>query len=234
VYLIKNRDVQVWFQGDEHCEAYKKMLGRKYEDKLFILNAVLRDLPLISDADQNNKTVDLLYIGRITMEKGIKDLLNAISILHSQGLSPKTVIVGVGPYLSDAKQLATNLNIDHLVSFAGYVSDSSEICSYFQMSKLFVLPSHTEGLPRSMLESMAACLPVIVTGVGGIPYLIKNNVNGYLVKPENPAMLSDKIREALNASDDELSMIIYRAKSDAMRYTFSERANYFLSNIMKE
>jgi glycosyltransferase involved in cell wall biosynthesis len=62
---------------------------------------------------------------------------------------------------------------------------------------LFLLPSHAEGLPVSMLEAMAAGLPVIVTPVGGIPEAIQDGRNGLLAQPRNPEELAAAIRRLL-------------------------------------
>jgi glycosyltransferase involved in cell wall biosynthesis len=74
--------------------------------------------------------------------------------------------------------------------------------SLLQSASLFVLPSHNEGLPIALAEGMAAGLPVISTPVGGIPEIIRNGYNGFLVPPGDADALADKL--FILASDPQL------------------------------
>jgi glycosyltransferase involved in cell wall biosynthesis len=67
----------------------------------------------------------------------------------------------------------------------------------YRDADVFVLPSHAEGLPNSMIEAMAAKLPVVVTSVGNIPDVIKHGVTGWLVEPNNVSELTRALSIAL-------------------------------------
>ena len=69
---------------------------------------------------------------------------------------------------------------------------------YLRAFDIFVLPSIKEGLPYTILEAMAAGVPIIASWVGGIPEMVENEKNGFLVLPKNPEMLAEKIAELLN------------------------------------
>jgi len=234
-YLLKRDRVQVWFQGQEQYEVFSNVVGDRYSHSLYILNAALRELPEVTVTDNNEKPVmhnDLIYTGRITYEKGIKDLLDSIDLLLKSGRKVSAIIVGVGPYLEEAKALTKSLGLSELVHFAGYINNVKELYSYVNNASIFVLPSHTEGLPRSMLESMASGTPVLVTDVGGIPYVIKDGVNGYLVKPSCPQCLAEKVATLLDQDGNERKKVVEKARIDAKQFTFEERSKVFLASIL--
>ncbi|MDB5599136.1 MAG: glycosyltransferase [Xanthobacteraceae bacterium] len=87
-------------------------------------------------------------------------------------------------------RLARELKIADNVTFLGYFEDIPRLLA---ASDIHVLPSHEEGLPNSILEAMAAGLPVIATRVGGIPELIEHGTGGILVQRKNPQELGDAI-----------------------------------------
>jgi glycosyltransferase involved in cell wall biosynthesis len=76
--------------------------------------------------------------------------------------------------------LAVELHVQRHVHFVGYRED---IESVMARSDVVLLPSHTEGLPRSLMEAMALAKPVVATKVGGIPELVRNGIDGLLVDP---------------------------------------------------
>jgi len=130
----------------------------------------------------------LLYIGRLSREKGIGTLLEAY-----RGLSPAPPlkIVGDGPERPSLEKHARELGLP--VSFAGYLS-GTDLDNAVAGARGVVMPSEWyENAPLSLLESFAAGKPVIGARIGGIPEMIEDDVNGYLFEPGNSEALRCKI-----------------------------------------
>ncbi|MHA1895981.1 MAG: glycosyltransferase family 4 protein, partial [Promethearchaeota archaeon] len=90
------------------------------------------------------------------------------------------LIIGEGELSNKLKQAKKDLNITYILRIP-----NREIHKYFLQSKIFVIPSLTEGLPTVILEAMAYGAAVVATNVGGIPELIKHNQNGFLYRPKD-------------------------------------------------
>lgn len=225
--MLVRGQADIWFQGQEKYEEFHKFIPQNAHSRLHLLNAVLRNLPKNLNTQ---KKIDLLFLGHINIEKGIIDLLHALGKLRQQGIYPSLRLVGSGPDEEKAKKLIEKLNLSTQVTLAGFASTISEVAQEIASAKLFVLPSHTEGLPRSMIESMAIGTPVLVSSVGGIPFVISNHINGYLVKPNNPNYLANKIKEVLEIISDKdiTARVTQNAKATAQSFSFEKRAKIFL------
>lgn len=143
--------------------------------------------------------VTIGYIGRLTGGKGLEDLLMAISCLR-QGYGGqanfKVLIFGTGPLEAKLRKMAEELKIDDKIDWRGFVPYSKVPEALAQMD-IFVYPSWHEGFGRSIMEALAMEKAVVATRIGGIPDLIKDNVNGFLVSSHNPQELAQKIKELL-------------------------------------
>ena len=100
--------------------------------------------------------------------------------------------VGGNGDIAAAQSAADRLGIAHLVSFAGWV-DGDAKRRLLQNSDVYVLPSHNEGLPVSILEAMSWQLPIISTDVGAIAELVRQDVDGLIVQPGDVAALAAAI-----------------------------------------
>jgi glycosyltransferase involved in cell wall biosynthesis len=99
---------------------------------------------------------------------------------------------GVSPdFCHSMQKLAGELEIANRVHFCGYRSD---IESVMARSDIVLLPSYTEGLPRSLMEAMAVARPVVATRVGGIPELVRDRVDGILIDPGDVQALAHALR----------------------------------------
>ncbi len=144
------------------------------------------------------------YIGRLVEGKGLEDLLEAVKILKSQNLEFRTwnlVIYGTGPLEVRLKEMAEDLKIDDKIDWRGFVS-YSKVPEALTQIDIFVYPSWHEGFGRSIMEALAMEKAVVATRVGGIPDLIKDGENGFLISPHNPEELARKIKEL--AENEEL------------------------------
>lgn len=172
------------------------------KEKIIIIeNSVF--VPSSNYSTQDN--YNILFLGRLEKDKGIYDLLESFSYVVNKYKNAKLYIAGSGEDNLVEKKI-NKLEISKNIEMLGWVS-SDEITKVIKCCSLFVLPSYFEAMPMSLLESMAfGCIPV-VSNVGGIPCVIKDGVNGFLVTPGDIAELKNKILKIFNKTTDEREII---------------------------
>jgi phosphatidyl-myo-inositol dimannoside synthase len=161
----------------------------------------------------------LVFVGRLVEEKGVADLLHAVSLLLPVLPGISTVIVGDGPQRQDLERLSNELGITARVFFAGWIP-SADIPGYLAAGDVFVGPSKrgcdgtTEAQGLAFIEAMLAGTPVIASAVGGIVDAVRNESTGLLVPESSPEdiaaavkrLVSDSsLRERLRESARELA-----------------------------
>ncbi len=139
----------------------------------------------------------VLFVGRLTFQKGIDVLLTAWRdvqehLPHSQ--RARLVIVGTGPLRARLESLSVTLGIADSVEFVGVQVD---VAAWLRSSDVVVLPSRWEGMPNSLLEAMASGLPCIATRVSGSEELIQHGINGLLVERDDDAGLAQALLSVL-------------------------------------
>ena len=117
-------------------------------------------------------------VGRLSGEKGFDVLIRSIHALVSRGLDVRLVIVGEGGERANLERLVRELNLTDRVRLAGWQAD---VRGYFEAMDVFALSSIREGLPNVLLEAMALEVPVVSTRVNGVPRLVQDGRNGFLV-----------------------------------------------------
>jgi glycosyltransferase involved in cell wall biosynthesis len=147
---------------------------------------------------RRDDAVRLLFVGAVGKLKGEKDLIKALAILRDNKPNLKVSFLGYGA--ESLKEYCDELGISDFVEHLGAVSMDERI-EFFQKSDIFVLPTYAEAMPMSVIEAMAAGLPVISTRVGGIPELIDDGVDGLLFAPGDVNALAEKISFLLNNKD---------------------------------
>jgi glycosyltransferase involved in cell wall biosynthesis len=145
---------------------------------------------------EKNGKIKIIYLGHIGVEKGIMDLIQAVKILNDRQIIGFEVwIYGEDSHpgeLYNAKELVRSLQLDKYILFSEPIFGEKKI-EVFRAADIFVLPSYHEGLPVSIIEAMAAGLPIIATRVGGIPDLIDDSKNGILINSKAPIELANAI-----------------------------------------
>ena len=163
----------------------------------------------------------VLFLGRLEPAKGIFDLLEALAAVRAAVPDVRLVCAGNGDRLGVA-QHAESLGIADAVKFTGWVGPSGKR-TLFEAAAVFALPSYNEALPVSLLEAMAAGVPVVAAGVGGIPEVVAHDVSGCLVAPGDKASLERALRRLL--TDSGLAARIGAAARKTARLRFApERA----------
>jgi glycosyltransferase involved in cell wall biosynthesis len=122
----------------------------------------------------------LVCTARLSKVKGVDIVIHALSRALRRGVSCKCIILGDGPLRERLVEEANLLGLGKHVLFEGFQAD---VRPYLQAGSAFILTSHTEGLPLSMLEAMACGLPCIVTNVGGTADAVTNGVTGLVIPP---------------------------------------------------
>lgn len=139
-----------------------------------------------------NDDIIVTFVGTLRPVKGVKYLIQAMDLIHKKNADIKLMLVGDGPDRQELERMTEELELKDVVVFVGKVPNE-KIPMYMTASDIFILPSLSEGFPIVNLEAMASGLPVIVTKVGGLPEIVNEGENGFLVEPKNPEQLADKI-----------------------------------------
>jgi glycosyltransferase involved in cell wall biosynthesis len=184
-------------------------------------------------AAEYRKPKRLLFVGRISPEKGLHILLDAFRIVVQHYPQVELQIIGPpwraplefldplsedhkvtelvalydGSYPGYLQQLAHSLNIAGQVTFTGFIPQRSDLIKHFQQADIFVFPSvwnETFGMP--LVEAMACQVPVVATGVGGMPEVINDGKSGLLVNPGDAPALADAILRLLTHAELRQSM----------------------------
>ncbi len=160
----------------------------------------------------------ILYVGRIEPLKGIDTLLRALAQIQSSETSEccphSLVVIGGDPEatqeamtgeLSRLKQLADSLGIKDLVFFLGKRSQDS-LPYYYSAADVVVVPSHYESFGMVALEAMACGTPVVASQVGGLAFLIKDGVTGFVIPNDEPDLLAGRLVDILQNQELQIRL----------------------------
>jgi glycosyltransferase involved in cell wall biosynthesis len=141
------------------------------------------------------------FLGRLSLEKGTRELVDTARALHADGTRATIAIAGDGPE-RDWMTRETEAMIDAgFLTFHGEVWD---VPRFLGRIDVLLIPSHNEGLPYVLLEAMAAGCAVVAFGVGGIPEVVSDPVLGILVRPGDV----EGLRAALAGLCDDRASVI--------------------------
>lgn len=159
----------------------------------------------------------LVFLGHLEAGKGCYDLLRAMRTIVAAVPQARLLLCGDGQR-DKAHALAASLGLQASVDFPGWV-DAERRAALLDMATVFVLPSHAEGLPMSLLEAMAHGVPVVATAVGGIPEAVRDGLEGVLVAPRHTAALAGAVLGLL--ADPDARMRMGAAARERVRSEFS-------------
>ncbi|HEY5760312.1 MAG TPA: glycosyltransferase family 4 protein [Steroidobacter sp.] len=149
--------------------------------------------------------VRFVYFGLISRRKGVFDLVEAVAKLSAECRSRVEFVLAGNGDVVQLRERATSLGVQDLVEIREWV-DAAERDRLLAGAHAFVLPSHTEGLPMSLLEAMAWGLPPICTPVGSIPEYVVNDANGLLIAPGDVSQLAAAIEKLVSQEANRVQM----------------------------
>lgn len=159
-------------------------------------------VPDSSAEKKDSSTFNVLFLGLLGDRKGIFDLIEAIGKVASSRKGVKLFVGGNGE-IDRVRSEVNRLGLDGCVELLGWISGSQKD-SLLAKADVFVLPSYNEGLPISILEAMSWGVPVISTTVGGIPELVREGCDGFLISPGDVSSLATRLEMLFD--DRELRM----------------------------
>ncbi len=134
----------------------------------------------------------ITFVGRLVFGKGVQTLLEAFAKIKREN-SVRLFIVGDGEYRSELEALSKKLDLQEEIEFIGE-RDQKGILELFRKTHVFVNPSYSEGLPRSVLEAAATGLPIIATNVGGTNEIIEHQKTGFLIPGKDKTALVEALQ----------------------------------------
>ena len=150
--------------------------------------------PDYAKKDKNKFTV--ICVSRVTPRKGIRFLVQAVEKLSKKYDNLRLIVVGDGNERDSLENLVQEVGLKEKIAFTGPIPHEN-VGEYYNKSDIFALPSFNEGMSNTMLEALACGLPLIATNTGGAEELVKDGVNGFIVKMSDAEDLAEKIEKFL-------------------------------------
>lgn len=153
---------------------------------------------------ENHKRV--VFVGRLDKQKGVEYLIRAIPRVIKKYGKVHFFILGNGNLENELKLLTKELKIQSYTSFLDFIP-LEKMPRFYSSADIFCLPSIHEGFPLSIAEALSIGLIIVASAVEGIPEVIIENENGFLVEPKNVSQLSESLVKALNLNENQIEYI---------------------------
>ncbi len=207
-YALKNMNYLIGVSN--YMKDLSVLDGAKKENTFVNHNPV--DLELFYPKKDVIKDIDILFIGRLSVEKGADILIKASQFFEQRW---NVTIIGEGALHQELEKLASLSKSN--IKFEGWI-EFEILSNFINRTRLLVVPSVTEPQGIVVLEGMACGVPVIGSKTGGIPDMIKHDTNGWLVKKNDPQALARLINDAL-IDDNKLEKIGEKALETAKKFS---------------
>ncbi len=169
--------------------------------------------------------IRILFVGGLDpFRKGIYDLLESVSMVTEKYPHVRLVLTGGGSF-EEIEKKWEKMGLDGCIEFIGWVADE-KLPELYASCDVLALPSYNEGLPYVIIEALSSGLPMIGSNVGGIPEVISDGENGYIITPGDVEMLTERLLELLKDADIRKRMSANNRKR-AVRF-------YSIDHVMKE
>jgi glycosyltransferase involved in cell wall biosynthesis len=189
-----------------HLAGRLVQLGIDPQRLSVVYNGIDNDLFRLGPADEarerlclNRREPIVLYVGNLVAVKGPDILIEAGARLSRDGIAFRFYLIGQGPLYLKLKQQISHYGLEEQVKLLG-PKPLEQLPDWYRSADVFVLPSHSEGMPNVLMEAAACGTPFIASRVGGISE-IANGRLGRLVPPGDPAALAEAIKQALRGRD---------------------------------
>ncbi|MUW13219.1 glycosyltransferase [Halorubrum sp. CBA1125] len=213
-------------------ESMKSEFREINDDRITVANLNYIDTSdFDSKISESKREYDLIYLGRFERVKGVKKFAQAVSILVENHSDIQVAFVGDGTLGSEVENIITENNLNDNVERLGWVN-RKKVKELLGNSRYLVLPSESEGVPKTLLEAMSCGTVPIATQVGGIPDIIKHEETGFLLSSNEPNQMAREIDQYIKKEMwDNLSF--HAREYIISRYSFENSKERFRS-ILQE
>jgi glycosyltransferase involved in cell wall biosynthesis len=181
------RNVDLFIAPSKHNYTFLRKHG--LNPAIHLYNGIIGEQPPFAASSSEN----LLYVGRLAKEKGVQVAISALDILRRIHPHVTLTVVGTGPFERELRQQVQDLQLVDAVSFVGAVPQAN-IAEFYISTAIVLVPSiYHEAFVLVGVEAMNLGKPVIGSNVGGIPEWLDDGKTGFLVEPNNPEQISEKI-----------------------------------------
>ncbi len=153
----------------------------------------------------------LLCVGRLCEQKGQLLLIDAVAQLKLQGMDVQLVLAGDGELRVEMEAKIAALGLEKVVEITGWLS-GDQVKQRLRQCRALVLPSFAEGLPVVIMEAFALQRPVVSTYIAGIPELVQDQVNGWLIPAGSLEHLVEALLAVLNSPPEQLEKLGSQAR----------------------
>lgn len=174
------------------------------------------------------------YIGRLGEEKGVMEFVRAIPLILNRRDDVEFLIGGDGYLMEKIESELKNDRLSEKVVLTGWIPHE-QLIHYLNNLKLLVVPSYTESIPIVALEAMACGTPVLATPVGGVPDVIEDGENGFILKDNSPQCIADAVVKVLEHPRlEEIARAARASVESGFTYqAATERYRTILNNLVK-
>lgn len=169
----------------------------------------LKELPF-SPSIKQKEIIEIISVGRTHWKKGYTDAIQALAILKEKGITFSYTLIGASGD-EELMYLIDHFSLQNEVFLSPKITQT-EVYQAMLDSSLFLLPSIEEGLPNVVVEAMFLGVPVISTNCGGVPELITDGVEGWLVPTRNPKAMADAIEHFVTLSTATIEKVTLAAR----------------------
>lgn len=178
----------------------------------------------------------LLFVGKLVPKKGVNVLLDALHRVRGRVRSVRLILIGGGPLEQRVRDQIADLRLGDTVDMLGWVKNS-ELPRYYRAADVVCIPSiqdergETEGTPVVLQEALACGAVVVTTRTSGIPDVVRDGVNGWMVPPDDPEALADAVVRAISAPPEHREEMARRARETAMGHSWDLVAERFMASF---
>jgi glycosyltransferase involved in cell wall biosynthesis len=154
------------------------------------------DLNRFRPADRPPKPLRLVVARNLESIYDIATALRAFALIRAAAPGAMMTVAGSGPEREALAALCVELGIVDAVSFPGRL-DRDAMADLYRSATVVINPSRVDNMPNSVLEAMASGVPVVSTNVGGVPFILRDDITGIMIEPGNPVAMANAVKRIL-------------------------------------
>jgi colanic acid/amylovoran biosynthesis glycosyltransferase len=198
----------------------RRWVGHEHWDKIKVVHCTVGDEFFEESRPIDPSSRQLICVGRLSAQKGQLLLVDAFADAIEQGVDATLVLAGDGDMRPQIEELARRRGVEGRLRITGWISGES-VRTEIAGSRALVLPSFAEGLPMVIMEAFALGRPVLSTYIAGIPELVVDKKNGWLIPSGSKGAIVEALRQIMDTPVAELERMAARGREAVRRHHYT-------------